>query len=243
MTAVTIRDLMVDADLFGGQFGGESWAAWRTLLAGFYGLHLAKKELDTFSSLTGLNEPPGQPMDELWRAIGRRGGKSQIAALLAVFEAAFGNYTDRLSPGEVATVMVLAQDRKQARTVMRYIAGLFHSNPMLERLIYREQGESIELLNRTVIEVQTASFRAVRGYTVACVIADEIAFWRSDESANPDWEIINALRPAMATLGGNFLTHFLPISYPTPNVDADRRHVTQDMRPQMNLKPIAMTFS
>ena len=48
----------------------------------------------------------------------------QIAALLAVYEAAFGDYTDRLSPGEVATVMVLAQDRKQARTVMRYVAGL-----------------------------------------------------------------------------------------------------------------------
>ena len=205
MTAVTIRDLMTDTDLFGKQFGGKSWAAWRALLAGFYGLTLAKRERATFFSLTGLSVPPSEPLDELWQAIGRRGGKSQIAALLAVFEAAFGNYTDRLSPGEVATVMVLAQDRKQARTVMRYVAGLFHSNPMLTRLIYREQRESIELTNRTVIEVQTASFRAVRGYTVACVIADEIAFWRSDESANPDREIINALRPAMATLGGKLI--------------------------------------
>ena len=35
---VTIVDAMVDPDLFGNQFGGESWAAWRALLAGFYGL-------------------------------------------------------------------------------------------------------------------------------------------------------------------------------------------------------------
>jgi hypothetical protein len=77
MTAVTIRDLMVDADLFGGQFGGESWAAWRSLLAGFYGLHLEKQERATFFSLTGLSEAPSEPLDELWQAIGRRGGKSK----------------------------------------------------------------------------------------------------------------------------------------------------------------------
>ena len=154
----------------------------------------------------------------------RRGGKSQTAALLAVFEAAFRDYTDRLAPGEVATIMVLACDRKQARTVMRYIAGLLHSNPMLERMIHREQGESIELINRTVIEVSTASFRSVRGYTVACVIADEIAFWRSDESTNPDWEIINALRPAMATLGGKLIALSSPYSKRGAMWDTFRRH-------------------
>ena len=222
--SVTIRDLMVDTDLFGGQFDGPSWTAWRTLLAGFYGLTLAKQELDTFSSLTGLSAPPGEPLDELWLAIGRRGGKSQIAALLAVFEAAFRDYSDRLAPGEVATVMVIAQDRKQARNVMRYITGLLHSNPMLERLILREQQESIELLNRTVIEVQTASFRAVRGYTVTCVIADEIAFWRSDESANPDTEILSALRPAMATLGGKLIALSSPYAKRGALWDTYRRH-------------------
>jgi hypothetical protein len=111
---------------------------------------------------------------------------------------------------------------------MRYVAGLFHSNPMLERLILREQGESIELVNRTVIEVQTASFRAVRGYTVACVIADEIAFWRSDESANPDWEIINALRPAMATLGGKLIALSSPYSKRGALWDTYRRYFGKD---------------
>jgi len=161
---------------------------------------------------------------ELWLAVGRRGGKSQIAALVAVYEAAFRDYTDRLAPGEVATIMVLAQDRKQARTVMRYISGLLHSNPMLERMIQREQQESIELTNRRVVEVQTASFRAVRGYTVACVIADEIAFWRSDESANPDREIINALRPAMATLDGKLIALSSPYAKRGALWDTYRRH-------------------
>ncbi len=203
--SVTIRDLMTDPELFGDQFSGKSWAAWRALLAGFYGLPMDEAELELFRRITALSGPVQAPLLELWLAVGRRGGKSQIAALIAVYEAAFKDYSKQLAPGEVATVMVLACDRKQARTVMRYVAGLLHSNPMLERMIYREQGESIELINRTVIEVSTASFRAVRGYTLAAVIADEIAFWRSDESANPDKEIINALRPAMATLDGRLI--------------------------------------
>jgi hypothetical protein len=221
---VTIRDLMTDPDLYGNQFGSESWAAWRALLAGFYGLPLDEEELVLFQRITSLLGPVQALLLELWLAVGRRGGKSQIAALIAVFEAAFNDYTDRLSPGEVATVMVLAQDRKQSRTVIRYVSGLLHSNPMLQRLILREQQESIELTNRTIIEVQTASFRSVRGYSVACVIADEIAFWRSDESANPDTEIINALRPAMATLNGKLIALSSPYAKRGALWDTYRRH-------------------
>lgn len=38
MPDATIIDFMTDPALFGKQFGGDSFAAWRTLLAGFYGL-------------------------------------------------------------------------------------------------------------------------------------------------------------------------------------------------------------
>ena len=221
---VSIRDLMTDPDLFGNQFAGDSWQAWRALLAGFYGLLLDDAERELFQRITRLPESAQKAFIELWLVIGRRGGKSQVSALLAVFEAAFHSYSDQLSPGEVATVMVLACDRRQARTVMRYIGGLLHSNPMLERMIVREERESIELSNRTVIEVSTASFRAVRGYTVACVIADEIAFWRSDDSANPDWEILNALRPAMATLDGKLIALSSPYSKRGALWETYRRH-------------------
>jgi hypothetical protein len=54
-----------------------------------------------------------------------------------------------------------------------------------------------------LIEIATASFRATRGYTYAAVLADEIAFWRSDEgSANPDREILRAIRPGLGTIPG-----------------------------------------
>ena len=202
---INIRDVMAEPELLGNQFAGDTWDGWRALLAAFYGLPLNRHERRTFMAITGRCKTPQTACRELWLAVGRRGGKSQIAALLAVFIACFFDYSAKLSPGEVATCMVLAADRKQSRTIMRYIAGLLHSNPMLEQMIVREDRESIELNNRTVIEVGTASFRSVRGYTLAAVICDEIAFWRSDESANPDKEIIAALRPALATLDGRLI--------------------------------------
>jgi len=200
--SVTIRDVMTDPALFGGQFGGESWAAWRALLAGFYGLPLDDAEAEHWHALTGRESAPESAHDELWMAIGRRGGKSQIAALLAVYEAAFRDHADRLAPGEVATVRVMAADRAQARSVMRYTSGLIESNPMLARMVERQDREAIELNNRAVIEVGTASYRTARGYTFAAVICDEVAFWRAEDSANPDAEIIAAVRPGLATLGG-----------------------------------------
>lgn len=224
---VTVRDLMTDPALFGNQFGGESWAPWRALLAGFYGLPLSEEaELPLWREISALAAPQG-PHGELWLVIGRRGGKSQVAALLAVFEACFNDYQSRLSPGEVATVMVLAADRKQARVVFRYISGLLNGNPMLKRLIVREDRESVELSNRCCVEVHTASFRSVRGYTLAACIGDEIAFWRSDESANPDVETIRALRPALATLGGKLIALSSPYSKRGALWNTYRRHYGQ----------------
>ena len=52
------------------------------------------------------------------------------------------------------------------------------------------------------IQVRPASFRTIRGITAVAAIGDEIAFWRSDDAANPDKEILKALRPALATTGG-----------------------------------------
>lgn len=220
---MNIREAMLDPALFGEQFSGESWQAWRALLAGFYGLPLEAEELTHWQALTGRENGPTSAAEELWLVVGRRGGKSQSAALLAVYEAAFRDYSDRLSPGELATVMVLAADRKQARSAFRYITGLLHQNPMLSRMIVREDREAVELSNRTCIEVHTASFRAVRGYSVACCIADEVAFWRSEDSANPDFEIINAIRPAMATLDGKLVALSSPYAKRGALWDAFRR--------------------
>ena len=153
----------------------------------------------------GRQALPDAPAREAWLVVGRRGGKSRIAALVAVYLACFRDYRSLLAPGERATVMLLAADRRQARTVFRYIEGLLDGVPLLAPLVERRTREALYLTNRIVLEVHTASFRAVRGYTVVGCVADEIAFWRSEDSANPDTEILTGLRPGMATIPGALL--------------------------------------
>jgi hypothetical protein len=68
-------------------------------------------------------------------------------------------------------------------------------------MIERETADTIDLNNGVTVEIQTASFRTIRGRTCLGVLCDELAYWMSDESsANPDVEILAALRPAMATI-------------------------------------------
>ncbi len=224
---VTIRDLMTDRALFGDQFGGESFAGWRALLAAFYGLELSDDERATLEAITGRTDAPSSAFGELWLAVGRRGGKSQVAALIATYEAAFKDHRTRLAVGEWATCLLIAADRSQARTLLRYVRGLFE-HPLLAPLVTRQTESGIELGGtRTVIEIATASYRAVRGYSLACVVADEIAFWFHD-GASPDREIIQAIRPALATLGGPLIALSSPYAKRGILWDTYKRHYGGD---------------
>ena len=51
-----------------------------------------------------------------------------------------------------------------------------------------------------VIAVYPCSYRAPRGITVLCGIADEVAFWRDENSSNSDVEIIRTMRRGMANV-------------------------------------------
>jgi hypothetical protein len=49
----------------------------------------------------------------------------------------------------------------------------------------------------------TRSYRTVRGRSVCVAVLDELAFWRDDDSANPDKEVLNAVRASMGTFGSD----------------------------------------
>ena len=138
-----ITQFMTDQNVFGNEFAGDSWNAWKALLSGFYGETCT--DIEMFFALT--QRPPAAPYSELWLVIGRRGGKSNAAALIAVYEAFLKDHRDKLARGEMATVMVVAADRRQARTIFRYIKGLIHANPMLSKMVANEKDTSIELTN------------------------------------------------------------------------------------------------
>ena len=203
---MTILDALADANLFAPLFRpAASWAAWRAFLAAVYGLPMDAAMRATFQRHTGRAAPPTVPAREAWLVCGRRSGKSRIAATLAVYAAAFRSYDAILSAGERATAMILAADRRQARVTLGYVRGLLHGCPMLATLIDHETREAIHLRNRVTVEVHTASFKATRGYTVCFAALDESAFYPSEDSAEPDVEIANAIRPGMLSVPGALL--------------------------------------
>ncbi len=203
---MNILEALDDDHLFRGAIRNHStWQAWRAFLAALFGLPMSDTEADVYRACTGRETLPQRSFEEAWLVCGRRAGKSFTMALTAVFLACFREYGEYLARGERATIMVIAADRKQARVIMRYVRGLL-TIPMLARLIERETSDGFDLTGSVTIEVGTASHRAVRGYTIAAILADEIAFWPTDEgSASPDTEILAALRPAMATIPGAML--------------------------------------
>ncbi len=118
-----------------------------------------------------------EPAREAWVVVGRRGGKSRIAALIAVFLACFREYRNALAPGERGVVMLLAADRRQARVLFRYVTGLLDGSPLLSSMVADRLKETISLTNGIDIEIHTSNFKSVRGYSVVACVADEVAFW------------------------------------------------------------------
>jgi hypothetical protein len=232
---LTILDAVADDKLFAHWFRDRAtWNAWLALLAALFGLPLTDEQLAIYRECTGRGSPPTEPASEAWLICGRRAGKSFVLALIAVYLAAFHDYRRYLSPGERGTVLVIATDRKQARTIFRYIRALLTQVPMLAKLITREDRETVDLSNSVTIEVGTASFKSVRGYTIVAALCDEIAFWPTDDSAQPDYEILDALRPGMATIpNAMLLCASSPYARRGALWDAHRRHYGKDGDPTL----------
>ncbi len=202
---MNILQAVAHEGLFGSHFAGETWQAWKTFLRALFALPMSDPELAIYRQHTERQTPPAEPFKEACLVIGRRGGKSRILALIAVYLACFKSYSEYLAPGEVGTIAVIATNRDQARAIFRFATGLLHAVPALEQMIEEETEAAIVLSNRCTIEIHTASFRVTRGYTLVAALCDETAFWRDETSANPDVEIFRALRPGLATIPGAVL--------------------------------------
>jgi hypothetical protein len=201
-TELTILDVCNDPDLFGPWFADrESWASWICFLKAMFGHPLDETELKLFQECTNRSAP--RPSGHLSAAlvIGRRGGKSLVLATIAAYLAAFKDWTPYLTGGEVGHLVILAADRRQGRAILGYLKGML-TIPLLQGLITRETAEVLEIGSKRVsISIETASFKTIRGRTIVAALCDEQAFWSADDSgANPDTEVIAAIKPAMLSI-------------------------------------------
>jgi hypothetical protein len=227
---MTLEEALNDENLFAPHFRRKSWKRWRVFLRALFAEAALPDDLALFQACTGRTAWPTKAVTEAAVIVGRRGGKSRILAVIATHLATMKDYSPYLAPGEVATIGVLAQDRKQARAIFRFVLGGIKDRPLLASMIVSHDAESMILNNRVVIEISTASFRSTRGYSYGAVLCDELAIWRSDEdSANPDVEILRALRPGLANIpGAMLLMASSPYAKKGELYNAYRRHYGKD---------------
>jgi hypothetical protein len=200
----TIIDAIQHKQLFGSLPAFQSldtWVGWLAWLKAVFALPMDDSEFAIYQQCTGRIQPPLKQPSEIYTIVGRRGGKSFISSLTAVFIACFSSFKQYLNAGEKAAILILARDRDQAKIVFGYVSGILRAIPPLAAMIDVERADEIELNNGVIIMVKTSDFRAIRGLTVAAAILDEVAFWDS-EGVSPDHEVLTALRPATSTIPG-----------------------------------------
>jgi hypothetical protein len=168
------------------------------------GVDMTPRERELFRPLA-QRDPPRRRVKELWVVVGMRGGKDSIASLIGGYAAAFTDYRARLRPGEAASVICLACDRQQAKIVLKYTKAYFQNIKMLRHLVRRENSDGLELTTGAELTIATNTFRGIRGRSIACVIMDEVAFWRDEASSNPDIEVYNAIKPGTETIEGSMI--------------------------------------
>jgi hypothetical protein len=161
-------------------FRGVSWSAWR----------------DVFALVTAQ-------IREVYLIVGRGAGKTMLTALYLLYRSV--NFSAPLMAGENVFAVWISPDRRQSALALKLVKGFLHAVPALERLIISEKNDSIELTNGVVIEIVTASVGAPRGRSYLVVILEEAAFFPQDTSANPDVELLRAVRPGLARVPGSVL--------------------------------------
>jgi hypothetical protein len=181
----------------------NGWLPWRAFWKGVYAVPMTAEELAVYQRHTKRETPPQAQVAEAWMCIGRGGGKTKNSALHAVYRAISFKTVD---PGEDVIIPLLASDRRQARSALKYMRVF---NALSVVAPYVERGtlkETIEYRTGVNVEVQTATKTAPRGFSCPTCCCDEIAWWENeDDHVNPDHEVLTAVRGSLGRVKGSLL--------------------------------------
>jgi hypothetical protein len=200
-----------DENLFKPFIGKDltSWHNWFTALRVLYGLPIEPLKASLIKDCTGRDVKllPKEGFGTALFLVGRRSGKSKIAAVIGAYEAGMSGREKLLSKGEMGVVAILAPTKKQGRIVKNYLRAIFAQTSLLRNEIESETAEGFLLSNGVLVEILVGDFRAVRGYTLLAAIVDEIAFFGLDAESKvrSDTELIRAIQPSLATVQGKLI--------------------------------------
>ena len=175
----------------------------RVILKALYGLPLTAAELPLYTELTTnetVFEDGIEKTEGLW-AIGRRGGKSYLSSLIALFEATRNKWKQYLAPGEVGYAAITATKQQQAVDIIGASCARLMENSRFAHLVVESWSTSLVLSNGMRIVSAPCSSSALRGIPCFLLIFDELAHFRI-EGPKSDETVINALKPGQAQFPG-----------------------------------------
>ncbi len=198
------------------------WKRQKFILKVFYNLPLDKDEQEEIKWLydnKGLKIPDNHEtinFRELIIIAGRRGSKSVLASLIAVYEIykllCFSNPQSYygLIPGTPISVLHCAAETKQARIVQDYIKGHIKSSDFFDK--YLEHLSESEIRFKTEFDLQvgnskgsirieslTSNSSSMPGRTAIMVILDEVARMMDTKGRLSGDQIYQALIPSILT--------------------------------------------
>jgi hypothetical protein len=198
---ITILDLLDSLPWFKT---APDWTAWRSFLCAVYGLPMTEREADIYRACTGRKDPPTAQAKEVWVPTGRRARKTAIGALMGVW-AGLHDWTPHMAPGERAVIPMMAKNKEDARTLRDFSVAILGSQALQGFMEGEPKAEEIHFVTKVDMRIRAVSLMAGRGRSVPLALLDEQAFWPTDDSAVPDVEVIDGIRPAMANMPGSIL--------------------------------------
>jgi hypothetical protein len=223
---ISMRRALEDPDIFGAT--DPSWLPWNVLLIAGMGEPLRDgEERAMFRKLTGREREPLERVEELVAVCGRRSGKTTAAARLLVYLSALCTYDDCLDFGERGLGLFLATTAHQAKIAFDRAAGIVDASALLRSMVITKTQDTIALSNSVDLVVRPASPRGLRGVTAVGVCCDEAAHFLT-EGQNSDTEVLNAVRPSLATTGGIMLVASSPYWEQGELFELHRRHYSSN---------------
>lgn len=158
--------------------------------------------------------------------LGRRSGKTTIAAVVCLHNALFRPDLDAMvRRGETRFAVTVATNLAQARLVLNAARSIVDNSPVIADLVESNTEDAIYFVlpsgARTAIRAFPCNSRSQRGFPISCLVLDEFAHFLSDSDGPAVADrVYGALRPSLAQFGEKARTILASTPYGTENAFA-----------------------
>jgi hypothetical protein len=135
-------------------------------------------------------------------ALGRRSGKTLLAALVALWTCLLRpDLREHVRRRERLYAVAVATNVRQARIFLDQARTVVESSPLLAGLVESATEDEIRFVNRTVLSAFPCTSRGGRGWPIACLLLDEAAHQLDTDGNQAAEPVFRALVPSTAQFG------------------------------------------